>query len=123
MPATERPIRAGLAIAAWCPAQVAAVGGIADQRFVAARELFAEPGDDRLPHVALAFRLGLVAAQDVARRTKLDLLDEELGFAARTIDEQRRQGLLVLEHKTADDGGAALAGAREYIPACALPAP
>src|SRR5262249_39236910 len=91
-----------------------AVGGIADQRFVAARELFAEPGDDRLPLGALAFRLDLVAAQDVAGRTELDLLDEELGLAPRAIDEQRRQGLLVLEHKTADDGAAALAAPRMY---------
>ena len=57
--------RAGLAIPAGCPTQIAAVGRIADQRFVATRELFAKPGDDRLPLVALAFRLGLVAAQDV----------------------------------------------------------
>src|SRR5262245_30517531 len=106
---------AGLAIPAWCPAQVAAVGGIADQRFVAARELLAEPGDDRLPLVALAFRLGLIAAQDVACRTELDLLDEELGLAPRAIDEQRRQGPLVLEHKTADDGAAALAGAENVF--------
>src|SRR5215470_13129645 len=35
--------RAGLAIPAWCPAQVAAVGGIADQRLVAARELLPSP--------------------------------------------------------------------------------
>jgi hypothetical protein len=32
--------RARLAIPAWCPAPVAAVGGIAYQRLVAARELF-----------------------------------------------------------------------------------
>jgi hypothetical protein len=72
---------------------VAAVGRIADQRFVAPRDLFAKPGDDRLPLVTLAFRLGLVAAQDVAGRTELDLLDKELGLAPRAIDEQRRQGL------------------------------
>jgi hypothetical protein len=52
---------------------------------------------------------------------ELDLLDEELGLAPHAIDEQRRQGLLVLEHKTADDGAAALAGAENVF--CALPAP
>ena len=55
-------------------------------------------------------RLGLIAAQDVARRTDLDFLDEQLGLAPRALDEQRRQGLLVFEDQTANDG-AALAGA------------
>src|SRR6516162_10080035 len=107
--------RAGLAVPACCPAQVSPVGGVADERLVAARELFAEPGDDRLPLVAFALRLGLVAAQDVARRTDLDLLDEELGLAPRAVDEQRRQRLLVLEHKAADDDAAALAGAENVF--------
>ena len=107
--------RAGLAVGARRPAQVAAVGGIADQRLVAARELLGEPGDDGLPLVAVAFRFGLVAAQDVARRTDLDLLDEELGLAPRALDEQRRQRLLVLEHEAADDGAAALAGAENVF--------
>jgi hypothetical protein len=38
--------RPALAIPARCPAQVAPVSGIADQRLIAARELFTEPGHD-----------------------------------------------------------------------------
>src|SRR5262249_32920152 len=44
--------RAGLAIPAWCAAQVAAGGGSGRPRFVAPRGLVAGPGDDRLPRGA-----------------------------------------------------------------------
>jgi hypothetical protein len=54
--------RAGLAVGGRHPTQVAAVGGITDQRLIAARQLLGEPCDDRLPLVAVAFRFGLVAA-------------------------------------------------------------
>jgi hypothetical protein len=91
------------------------VGGIADQCLVAARQLLAEPGDDRLALAAVALRLGLIAAQDVARRADLDFLDKERGLAARALDEQRRQGLLVFEDQTANDGAAALAGAENVF--------
>ena len=47
---------AGLAACARRPAQITPVGGIADQRLVAARELLGEPRDDRLPLIALPFR-------------------------------------------------------------------
>src|SRR5215470_20112526 len=57
---------AGLAARARRPAQIAPVGGIADQRLVAAGELLGEPRDNRLPLVALAFGFGLVAAEDTA---------------------------------------------------------
>src|SRR5215469_14804267 len=77
---------AGLAARARRPAQIAPVGGIADQRLVTARELLGEPRDDRLPLIALAFRFGLVAAEDVARPADLDLFDEELGFAPHPLD-------------------------------------
>ena len=60
--------RAGLAVRARCSTQVAAVGGIADQRLVTARELLGETRDDGLPFAAVAFGFGCVAAQDVARR-------------------------------------------------------
>jgi hypothetical protein len=53
----------------------------------------------------------LIAAQDVARGADLDLLHKELGFAAGAFDQQRRQGLLVLEDQAANDRAAALAGA------------
>ena len=65
---------AGLAAGARRPAQIAPVGGIADQRLVAARELLGEPRDDRLPLIALAFRFGLVASEDVARAPTLTSL-------------------------------------------------
>ena len=80
-----------------------------------AGELLGQPGDDGLPLIALAFCFGLIAAQDVARRADLDFFDEELGLAPRAIDEQRCQGLRVLEHKAADDGTAALAGAEDIF--------
>ena len=63
--------RARLSVAAPRPAQVAAVGGIADQRLVAARQLLAEPGNDRLAVAAVALRLDLVAAQDVTRTARI----------------------------------------------------
>src|SRR4051794_18614697 len=55
-------------------AQVAAIGGVADQRFVAALELLIEPGDDGLAIGSVLGRLGLVAADDVAPPLDLDLL-------------------------------------------------
>src|SRR5215831_3382586 len=106
---------AGLAARARRPAQIAPVGGIADQRLVATRELLGEPRDDRLPLIALAFRFGLVAAEDVARRADLDLFDEELGLAPHPLNEQWRQRRVVLEHKPADDGAAALASAENVL--------
>ncbi len=91
------------------PAQIAAVGGIADQRLVTACELLGEPGNDGLPLGALAIGFGLIAAQDIARRPDLDFLYKELGFAAHALDQQRRQRLFVVENEAADDGAAALA--------------
>jgi hypothetical protein len=106
---------AGLAARARHPAQIAPVGGIADQRLVAARELFGEPGDDRLPLIALAFGFGFVAAEDVARRAELDLFDEELGLAPHPLNKQWRQRRFVLEHEPADHGAAALASAENVF--------
>ena len=76
---------------------------------------FVKSFDDRLALAAVALGLDLVAAQDVARCTDPHFLDEELGLAPRALDEQRRQGLLVLEHQAADDGAAALAGAENVF--------
>src|SRR5215831_20530377 len=100
---------AGLAARARRPAQIAPVGGIADQRLVAAGELLGEPRDNRLPLVALAFGFGLVAAEDTTRRADLDHFDEELGLASHPLNEQWRQRRFVREHEPADDGAAALA--------------
>jgi hypothetical protein len=46
--------------------QIAAVGGVADQRLVAALQLLLETGDDGLPVGAVLLSLGLVAAHNVA---------------------------------------------------------
>jgi len=54
-------------------------------------------------------------SKDVARRTELDLLDEELGLAPRALDKQRCQRRFVLEHKAADDDTAALADAEDVF--------
>ena len=48
------------------PAQVAPIGGVADQRLVALAELLLQAFDDRLAVGAVLLRLGLVAADDVA---------------------------------------------------------
>src|SRR5215469_9291350 len=106
---------AGLAARARRPAQIAPVGGIADQCLVTARELFGEPRDDCLPLIALAFRFGLVAAEDIARRADLDLFDKELRLASHPLNEQWRQWRFVLEHEPADDGAAALASAENVF--------
>jgi hypothetical protein len=77
--------------------------------------LLGEPGDDGLPLVALALRLGRVAAKDVARCTDFDLLDEELGLVPRALDEQRRQGLFVFQDQAADNSAAAFASAENVF--------
>src|SRR5215469_13549366 len=105
---------AGLAARARRPAQIAPVGGIADQRLVATRELLGEPRDDRPPLIAFPFRFGLVAAEDVARRADLDLFDEELGLASHPLNEQWRQRRFVFEHEPADGGAAALANCSSW---------
>src|SRR5215208_6807161 len=73
-------------------AQVAAVGGVADQRLVAPLQLLVEGGDDGLAVGGILGRLGFVAADDIAPPLGLDLLDEELGLrAAGTRDAQGRE--------------------------------
>jgi len=78
------------------------------------REPLGEPGDNGLPLIRLAFRFGLVAAQDVARRADPELLDKELGLAPRPLDEQRREGLFIVEHETANDGALRSRAPRMY---------
>jgi hypothetical protein len=82
---------ARLAARARRPAQIAPVGGIADQRLVDARELLGEPRDDCLLLIALPLRFGLIAAENVVRCADLDLLNEELGLAPLPLDDQWRQ--------------------------------
>ena len=67
-------------------AQIAAVGGIADQRLVALLQLRIERGDDRLAVLAVVLGLRLVAADDVARALDLHLLDEQLRLARLALD-------------------------------------
>jgi hypothetical protein len=61
------------------PAQVAPVGGVADQRLVAFPELLLQAFDDRLTVGTVLLHLGLVAADDVAGAVHLDLFHEQLG--------------------------------------------
>ena len=59
--------------------------------------------------------LRFVAADDIAGATHHDLLDEELGLAAGALDQERCEGLLVLEHDRAHAPVAALAGAENVF--------
>src|SRR5215212_7561768 len=61
-------------------AEVAAVGGVADQRLVAPLQLLVEGGDDGLAVSGVLLGFGLVAADNVAPPLDLDLIDEELGL-------------------------------------------
>src|SRR5512144_3385306 len=62
------------------PAQVASVGGVADQRLVAFPELLLQAFDDRLAVGTVLLRLGLVAADDVTDAVHLDLFPPTAGF-------------------------------------------
>ena len=97
-------------------AQVAAIGGVADQRLVAALELLVQRGDDRLPVGGVLGRLGLVAADDVAPPLDLDLLGEQLGLLAiGALDAERRERLLVGQHDGAHQRVGALARAEHVF--------
>src|SRR4051795_9902227 len=63
-------------------AEVAAVGGVADQRLVAPLELLIEGLDNGAAVGGVLLGFGLVAAHDVAPALGLDFLDEELGLRA-----------------------------------------
>jgi hypothetical protein len=52
--------------------------------------------------------LRLVVADDVAGAVHRDLFHEQLGFAASTLDQQRRERRGVFEHRPADHRAAAL---------------
>ncbi len=91
------------------PTQVAPVGGVADQRLIALAKLFLQAGDDRLAVGPVLLRLGFVAADDVTGAVNLDLFHEQLGLAAGTLDQERRERRLVVEHRPADHRAAAFA--------------
>src|SRR3954466_8487810 len=74
-------------------AQVAPVGGVADQGLVAPLQLLIESGDDGLAVGGILGRLSFVATDNVAPPLSFDLLDEELGLrAAGARDAQGREG-------------------------------
>ena len=74
-------------------AQVAPIGGVANQRLVAALELPVERLDDGAAIGGILLRLGLVAADDVAAARGDDRLDEQLGvLAAAALDAERVKG-------------------------------
>src|SRR4051794_37282847 len=74
-------------------AQVAPVGGVADQRLVAPLQLLIESGDDGLAVGGILGRLSFVATDNVAPPLSFDLLDEELGLLTPgPCDAQGREG-------------------------------
>jgi len=95
---------------------------IEERLFERRRDLFSDLSLVFMDTTSLAFygagadSLGAYGhSKDVARRTELDLLDEELGLAPRALDKQRCQRRFVLEHKAADDDTAALADAEDVF--------
>jgi len=98
-------------------AQMAPVGGVADERLVALLQLAFEPLDDGLPVGAVLLGLGLVAADDVADALDDDLLGEELGFPVLAVHEQGREGFGVVEHHLAHALVGALAHAEDVFEA------
>src|SRR5215210_9147543 len=67
-------------------AQIAPVGGCADQRLVAPLQLMIERCNDRGAVGGILLHLGLVAGCDVADARNLDLLHEELRLAPGALD-------------------------------------
>src|SRR3954452_3421731 len=99
-------------------AEIASVGGVADEGLVAALQLLLERGDDRLAVGAVLLGLGLVATGDVAAGGDENLLGEELGLLPGGAgDQQRREGALVSQDHVAHQAVAALAGAEHIFQA------
>ena len=96
-------------------AQIAPIGGIADQRLVALLQLRIERGDDGFALLAVVLGLLLVAADDIANAFDLHLLDEELGLSRLALDQERRERIVVFEHDFAHDGVGALARAEDVL--------
>src|SRR6516225_5487390 len=93
-------------------AQIAPIGGIADQRLVALLQLGVERDHDRLALLAVVLGLLLVAADDVTDALDLDLLDEELRLSRLALDDEGDERIVVLEHDLAHDRLGALARAQ-----------
>src|SRR3954469_2536314 len=102
-------------------AQVAPIGGVADQRLVAPLQLLIQ-GLDNGPAVGgVLLGFGLVAADNVAPALDLNLLDEELGLLTTGAwDAQGRERLLVREHHGAHPAVRALARAQHVFEATLL---
>src|SRR3982751_271089 len=102
-------------------AQVAAVGGVADQRLVAPLELLIERRNDRGAVGGVLLRLSFVPADDIAPALDLDLFDEELGLRAPgPRDAQGREGPVIGEHHGAHPAVRALARAQHVFEAALL---
>ena len=93
--------------------QVAAVGGVADQRLVALLQLPVEAVDHRGAVGGVLVRLGLVAADDVAPPSTTTSLTNSWVSPLGPLDQQRRERALVRQHHLADQLVAALAGAED----------
>src|SRR5208283_1347717 len=105
-----------LVLGPWRSAQIAPIGGVADERLVAFLQLRIEGADDLLPILAVLLGLRLIAADDVALAVDLDLLDEELRLAGLALDVERREGGgVALEHHLPHDGVGALSGAEDVV--------
>ena len=85
-------------------AQIAPIGGIADQRLVALLQLRIERGDDRFTVLAVVLGFRFVAADDIANAFGLHLLDEQLRLSRLALDEEGHERIVVLEHDLAHDG-------------------
>ena len=91
-----------------------AIGGVADERLVAAFQLRIERGDDRFAVLAVVLGLLLVAADDIAFAFDFHLLDKELRLSRFALDEEDER-IVVVEHDLAHDGVGALARAKDVF--------
>ena len=90
-------------------AQIASIGGIADQRLLAAPQCILQSCDDRLTVAAILFGFRLIAADDVAPTLDRYLLDKELGLTSLSLDQQRYKRILILQHDSLGNRIGALA--------------
>src|SRR5829696_4923781 len=102
-------------------AQVAPVGGVADQRLVAPLQLLIERRNDRGLVGGVLLCLGFVATDQVAPPLSFDLLDEELRLLTPSAwDAQGRERLLVRKHHGAHQAVRTLARAQHVFEAALL---
>lgn len=73
-------------------------------------ELCLEAGDDRLAVGLVLLGLGVIAADNVAVFTDLDLFDPQLSFTALALENERNHRCRVIEHDVVDHAARAFAG-------------